>query len=59
MKGSLCTCSELAGGDSKGLNLQTERVEGERWRHDQNLLCVAHVGVAECAAQVAQTGVTG
>lgn len=59
MKGSLCTCSELVGGDLKGLYLQSEGVEGERWRDGQNLLCVAHVGVAERAAQVAQTGVTG
>lgn len=59
MKASLCTCSKLVGGDSKGLYLQTECVEGERWRHGQNLLCVAHVGVAERATQVAQTGVTG
>lgn len=59
MKGSLCTCSKLVGGDSKGLNLQIERVEGEGWRHNQNLLCFAHVGVAQRATQVAQAAVTG
>lgn len=57
--GSFCTCSKLVGGDSEGLYLQSEGVEGERWCHHQSLLCVAHVGVAQRAVQVAQAGVTG
>lgn len=53
------TCSKLVGGDSKGLDLQAERVEGEHRRHSQDLLCVAHVGVTKGATQVAQTGIIG
>ena len=57
VKDRLSTCSELFGGDSKGLDLQSERVEGEGWYYNQSLLCVAHVGVAHCTPQVVQTGV--
>lgn len=54
-----CTCCKLVGSDIKGLDLQFERVEGEDWCHRQNLLCVAHVGAANCTLQVVETGVTG
>ena len=53
------TCSKLGGGDIEGLDLQSECVEGEDRHHGQRLLCVAHVGAAQCARQVVQTGVTG
>lgn len=58
-KESICTCRKLVVGDTEGLNLQFECVEGESWYHSQNLLCVAHVGVAERTLQVVETGVTG
>lgn len=41
------------------MDLQAERVERKVWRHSQDPLGVAHVGVAECALQVVETGVTG
>lgn len=53
------TCSKLFGGDFKGLDLQSECVEGEGWYDSQNLLCVAHVGVAKRTPQVVETSVAG
>lgn len=59
IKESISTCSKLVGGDFKWLDLQSECVEGEGWHHDQSLLSVAHVGAAQRAPQVVQTGVAG
>lgn len=56
---SICTCIELVSGDLKWLDLQSECVERKAWHHSQSLLCVAHVGASQGAAQVVQTAVTG
>lgn len=53
------TRRKLVGGDVERLDLQAERIERKVWRHSQDLLSVAHVGVAEGALQVVQTGVIG
>lgn len=53
------TCCKLGGGDAKGLDLQSERVEREGRSHHQNLLCLTHVGATQCAPQVVQVVVTG
>lgn len=53
------TRCKLVGGDVERLDLQAERIERKVWRHSQDLLGVAHVGVAEGALQVVEVGVTG
>ncbi len=58
-KETLCTCRKLLVSDSEGLDLQSECIEREGWYHSQNLLCVAHVGAAQCTPQVVETGVAG
>lgn len=53
------TRCKLVGGDVERLDMQAERIEREVRRHSQDLLGVAHVGVAEGALQVVEIGVTG
>lgn len=55
----LRTRCKLVGGDAERLDLQAERVERKVWRHHQDLLGIAHVGVAQRALQVVETGVAG
>lgn len=53
------TRRKLVGGDFERLDLQAERIERKDWRHSEDLLGVAHVGVAEGALQVVETGIIG
>lgn len=53
------TCCKLVGGDVERLDLQAKHIERKVWRHSQDLLGVAHVGVAEGALQVVECAVTG